>query len=140
GANKAGELKPSSGSKVSGAKATPKAESSDKGADGKSTPLQVAAAIAVTISIVEQTATIPAGLTIDAGTHAVSLSAKGNTDSTAKADGSATTTGPATGTSIGAAVAVNVALVTTEATIGNGATVNANALTLESRTRTITTG
>ncbi len=138
GGKKAGEVGGTGGaSKVSGAKATPKAESSDKDSSGNSKPLQVAAAIAVTISDVSQKATLPAGLAISSGTALTKFSAKGNTDSTAKADGSATTTGPATGTSVGAAVGVNLAFLTTEASIGAGAHVSAGALTLESLTQTV---
>ena len=44
GTKKAGELNTASGSKVSSAKATPKAESSEKDSSGNSKPLQVAAA------------------------------------------------------------------------------------------------
>src|SRR5258705_2880549 len=70
GQKKAGELGgASSSSKVSGAKGTPKAESSEKsGSDNK--PLQVAAAIAVTISIVDQKASLPALLAFNAGSSA----------------------------------------------------------------------
>src|SRR5205823_14641261 len=135
GTKKATETNAGTGSKVSGAKATPKAESSEKGTDGNSKPLQVAAAIAITISVVEQRALVPAGLVIGApgATGAFTLSAKGNTDSTATAEGKAVATvSGSNANTIGAAVAVNVALVDTEASIGAGATVFSGALTLES--------
>ncbi|HEY8830096.1 MAG TPA: hypothetical protein VIM83_05805, partial [Candidatus Limnocylindria bacterium] len=140
GTKKTNEIGDADGStKLAGAKPTPKAESSDKDSTGNSKPLQVAAAIAVTISVVEQKATIPTGLTINGGAAALTLRANGNTDSTATADGSATTTGPDTGSSIGAAVAVNLAFDTTEASIGSGSTINAGALTVESKTQTVGT-
>src|SRR5207245_5362489 len=117
--------KPSSKTKVNNAKSTPKAESSQKkggtGTDqNDSKPIEVAAAIAVTISIVDQKATLPATLSLNSHSFATKVSAKGNTDSTAKADGAATavSTGDTNAKTIGAAVAVNVALVTTEASIG----------------------
>src|SRR4029077_13196212 len=50
GAKKAGELNSGSGSKVTGAKPTPKAESSEKDSSGNSKPLQVAAATPGTIT------------------------------------------------------------------------------------------
>src|SRR5206468_10984473 len=101
------------GGQGSGSKATPKAETSEKsGSDNK--PVQVAGAVAITISDISQRATIPGGLTIASG-GALGVIAKGNTDSTANADGAAVTTGPATGTSVGAAVALNLAFLTTEA-------------------------
>src|SRR5439155_145053 len=138
GGKKATELSSGSGSKVSGAKPTPKAESSEKDSSGNSKPLQVAAAIAVTISVVSQKATIADGLTVASG-GAMALSATGNTDSTAKADGSAMTTAEPTGTTVGAAIGVNLAFVTTEASVGAGAHVTGSSLALESRTRTIGT-
>src|SRR4029077_289292 len=140
GTKKAGELDSGSGSKVSGAKPTPKGESSEQDTSNTNKPLQVAAAIAVTISDVSQKATIPAGLVINAGSSALTLSAKGNTDSTATADGQAVAaTGGTSANTIGAAVAVNLAFLTTESSIGAGAVINAGALTLESRTQTVGT-
>src|SRR5439155_1517315 len=119
-----------------GTNPTPKAESSEKDGGGNNKPLQVAASIAITISIVSQQAQIRGGLAISSG-GPLTLSAKGNTDSTAKADGKAVATGPATGTSVGAAIAANLAFTTTEASTASGAIINAGALTIESKTQTV---
>src|SRR6202158_3950872 len=112
---------------TSGGKPTPNLQSSKSGSSG-GTPVQVAAAIGIDIALVDQKATIPAGLHVTAG--AVSLSASGNTDAHSAGDGQAVTTGPATGTTVGAGVAVTLAFPTTLASVGNGVVLNATSLSL----------
>src|SRR5437868_9243147 len=101
-------------------------ESSEKESDGsggqKNKKVTVAAAVAVTVAIPHQSATIASGLTVRGSTGAFVLRATGNTDSSAKADGSTAKTDK-TSTSVGAAVAVNIALPITEAIAGTNATI-----------------
>ncbi|MDZ4169923.1 MAG: hypothetical protein U1E26_09770, partial [Coriobacteriia bacterium] len=97
-------------------------------ASSSSGPISVAAAIAVNVTTSSARATIPDGLTIDAG-DTLTLRSSNNADGSATADGSAANTPEGSGT-VGAAVAINVSSVTNEARVGV-ATVTAGALVLE---------
>uniref|UniRef100_UPI0032217262 beta strand repeat-containing protein n=1 Tax=Microbacterium sp. TaxID=51671 RepID=UPI0032217262 len=104
----------------SGGQAAPEAETS-------SGPVNVAAAIGITIATVRaETIITPAVTAIVAGTS-VTLSAGANTDATSSADGSAAGSGSAT---IGAGVALTLANVTNRATVPATLTVTAHDLTV----------
>ena len=80
---------------------SPAAETSEEDSSGgESTPLQVAAAIAVTVAVSDQDASLPAGIVVGssaASAGVVTLRARGNSDSAASASGQAVTTGPSHG-------------------------------------------
>ena len=70
-------------SRVDSAPDSPAAESSEQDSSGDSTPLQVAAAIAVTVAVSDQDASLPAGIVVgssSAGVGVVTLGARGNSD------------------------------------------------------------
>ncbi|MCY7286954.1 MAG: hypothetical protein LH624_01545, partial [Cryobacterium sp.] len=116
---------------------SPAAESSEKDGAGNSTPLQVAAAIAVTVAISTQDASLPAGIVVGSSVAPIgvlTLRASGNSDSSASASGQSVTTGAATGDTVGAAVGLNLAFATTTAGLGAGSQVFATGLTVQAMT------
>ena len=99
--------------------------------------MQVAAAIAVTVAVSDQDASLPAGIVVGssaASAGVVTLRARGNSDSAASASGQAVTTGPSTGDSVGAAVGLSLAFATTKAGLGAGSQLFAGSLTVEAGT------
>ena len=97
----------------------------------------MAAAIAVTVAVSDQDASLPAGIVVgssSAGVGVVTLRARGNSDSAASADGQAVTTGAATGDTVGAAVGLNLAFATTKAGLGAGAQLFGKSLSVEAGT------
>ena len=108
-------------------------ESGGTGSTDNSTKISVAGAVGINIASTGSHATIPDGLTINAG-GALGLSASNNTDASASADASATVPKASNNNSsavgVGAAVAINVANVSNTATIG-AANVTANGVKLE---------
>ncbi len=115
----------------------PAAESSEQDSSGDSTPLQVAAAIAVTVAVSDQDASLPAGIVVgssSAGVGVVTLRARGNSDSAASASGQAVTTGASTGDTVGAAVGLNLAFATTKAGLGGSSQLFGKSLLVEAGT------
>ena len=102
---------------------TPSASSSDG-------PVTVAAAIGINLADSIATASIPDGITIDAGS-ALSLSTTNDTSAYALADGSATKGD----VGVGVAVAVNKADIINEATIGDAA-IQAEGISIQARETT----
>ena len=136
--NQSARLGSGTQSRVDSAPDSPAAETSEEDSSGgESTPLQVAAAIAVTVAVSDQDASLPAGIVVGssaASAGVVTLRARGNSDSAASASGQAVTTGPSTGDSVGAAVGLSLAFATTKAGLGAGSQLFAGSLTVEAGT------
>src|SRR5262249_15820860 len=95
---------------------------SSPSASNSSGSVSVAAAVGINLANASSRAYIPTGITINAGTGALTLKTSANTDAKAKGDGSASVTG-GSGVTVGVGVAVNLANVVNEAGVQGGAVV-----------------
>ena len=119
--------KSATGGKDSGTTNTPKAKSGENGG----TSVEVAAAVAITISTTQSLAQLADNLSVTSG-GALTLATSANSDATSKASGSAV---DASSLNIGAAVAITLATVTNEAVVGTDTLVDSHGLSLAASMR-----
>ena len=129
-----GKTMESAGDNTTSANSQASTESGSQGEEGGGGGVGVAAAIAIDIVRLTNTATVTNGADLTADAGAVTISAQASVDAKSQADGMAVNLSNSSGTSVSAAVALNFVNLTNTATVAGGSTITGNGITIEAVT------